>query len=66
MTNYVHVKFEPPSEDEKQAGAANTARLRSLRLAKETADQEHAHREVAPATPKTAGPRISRPSSRAS
>jgi hypothetical protein len=51
MGNYVHVKVEPPSEDEKQAEAANTARLRSLRLAKEAADREHASRKVALTAP---------------
>jgi hypothetical protein len=50
MGNYVHVTFEMPSEDEKQAEAAKTARLRSLRLAKEAADRAHASRDVVPPT----------------
>jgi len=40
MMKYVHVKVYPVDEDEKQAAAANTARLRELRLAKEAADRE--------------------------
>jgi hypothetical protein len=40
MMKYVHVKVYPADEDEKQAAAANTARLRELRLAKEAADRE--------------------------
>jgi hypothetical protein len=55
MANYVHVKVELPNEDEKQAEAANTARLRSLRLAKEAADREHAGREVALTAQKVGG-----------
>jgi hypothetical protein len=66
MGNYVRVKVELPNEDEKQAEAAKTARLRSLRLAKEAADQEHASREVALTAPKSRGPRISPPMSQAS
>ena len=42
MANYVHVRVEMPSEDEKQAEADKIGRLRSLRLAKEAADQEQA------------------------
>ena len=66
MANYVHVKVEPPSEDEKQDEAAKTARLRSLRLAKEAADQEQSSREVAATAPRIRAPRISSPPSRAS
>ena len=54
MANYVHVKVELPNEDEKQAEAANTARLRSLRLAKEAADREPG-REVALTAQKVGG-----------
>jgi hypothetical protein len=49
--NFVHVKAEFPSEDDKQAEVAKTARLRTLRLAKEAADQEQSGREVAPPAP---------------
>jgi hypothetical protein len=66
MGNYVHVKVELPTEDEKQAEVAKTARLRSLRLAKEAADQEHARHEVALTAPKSRGPSISPPTSQAS
>jgi hypothetical protein len=66
MANYVHVKVEMPNEDEKQAEAAKTARLRSLRLAKEAADQEQASRDVAPPAPRSRAPRISSPTSQAS
>jgi len=51
MGNYVHVKVQLPTEDEKQAEAAKMARLRSLRLAKEASDREHAVREVALTAP---------------
>ena len=40
MIKHMHVKAYPVDEDEKQAAAANTARLRELRLAKEAADRE--------------------------
>ena len=40
MMKYVHVKVAPVDEDEKQAAAANTARLRQLRLAKEAAERQ--------------------------
>ena len=66
MANYVHVKFEPPSEDEKQAEAAKTARLRSLRLAKEAADLKQVSCDVAPPAPVGQEPRISPPESQAS
>jgi len=66
MGNYVHVRVEIPSEDEKQAEADKIARLRSLRLAKEAADQEHASREVALTLPKSRGPHTSHPTSQAS
>ena len=63
---YVHVKVQPPSEDEKLAEADKTARLRSLRLAKEAADQEQTHCEVSPPIPKSRGPRIIPPTSQPS
>jgi hypothetical protein len=47
MKKYVHVKVNPPSEEDKQAEAAKTARLRGLRLAKEAADKDAAARAVA-------------------
>jgi len=40
MEKYVHVKIQPPSEDEKQAQVAKTKHLRALRLAKEAADRD--------------------------
>jgi hypothetical protein len=66
MANYVHVRVQMPSEDEKQAEADKTARLRSLRLAKEAADQEHTSREVTTPIPISRGPRISHPTRQAS
>jgi hypothetical protein len=50
MGNYVHVRVEMPSENEKQAEADKTARLRSLRLAKEAADRALFSRDVVPPT----------------
>ena len=47
MEKYVHVKVRPPSEDDKQAEATKTARLRGLRLAKEAADRDAASRAIA-------------------
>jgi hypothetical protein len=47
MEKYVHVKIQPPSEDEKQDQAVKITRLRALRLAKETADRDSASREAA-------------------
>lgn len=44
MANTIHVKVVPPDEDEKQAAADKTARLRALRLAKEAADRDTANR----------------------
>ena len=66
MANYVHVKVEPLSEDEMQAEGAKTARLRSLRLAKEAADLKQASCDVAPPAPRGRGPRISPTKSHAS
>jgi hypothetical protein len=40
MVKHVHVKVLPPDEDERQAEAAKTTRLRALRLAKEAADRD--------------------------
>ena len=47
MAKHIHVSVGLPNEDEKQAEAAKTVRLRALRLAKEATDQEEASREVA-------------------
>jgi len=38
MARTIHVKVVPPDEDEKQAAADKTTRLRGLRLAKEAAN----------------------------
>jgi|GraSoiStandDraft_46_1057282.scaffolds.fasta_scaffold6072728_1 hypothetical protein len=53
MIKHVQVKISPPGEDEKQAEAAKTARLRALRLTKEAADREAASRVVAAASPRS-------------
>jgi hypothetical protein len=66
MVRHVHVKVGMPNEDEKQAEAAKTVRLRALRLAKEATDQGEARREVARTALKNRGPRISHPTPRAS
>jgi hypothetical protein len=47
MAKHIHVNVGLPNEDEKQAEAAKTVRLRALRLAKQATDQEEASREVA-------------------
>ena len=47
MAKHIHVSVGLPNEDEKQAEAAKTVRLRALRLAKQATDQEEASREVA-------------------
>jgi hypothetical protein len=39
MEKYLHVKVQPPTEDETHAQAAKTTRLRDLRIAKEAADR---------------------------
>ena len=52
MVNHAHVKISSPCEDEKQAEATKTARLRALRLAKEAADSEAATRVIAAALPR--------------
>jgi hypothetical protein len=44
MANAIHVKVVPPDEDEKQAEANKTMRLRALRLAKEAVDRDAASR----------------------
>jgi hypothetical protein len=66
MTKHIHVNVGLPNEDEKQAEAAKTVRLRALRLAKEATDQGEASREVARTALKSRGPRISDPTPRAS
>jgi hypothetical protein len=53
MANAIHVKVLPPNEDERQAAADKTTRLRALRLAKEAADRAAAGRVSAV----SAGPR---------
>jgi hypothetical protein len=53
MTKFVHVKVRPPTEDEKQAGADNTNRLRALRLAKEANDRDAATRALTVTVPKS-------------
>ena len=53
MKKYVHVKFKPPGQDEKQAELAKTARLRALRLLKEAADKETAARDSATSPPRS-------------
>lgn len=47
MEKFVHVKIQPPSEDEKQDQALKITSLRALRLAKETADRDSANRQAA-------------------
>ena len=51
MANAIHVKVRPPDEDERQAEADKTTRLRALRLAKEAEIAEEtkatANREAA-------------------
>jgi hypothetical protein len=49
MEKYLHLKVQPPTEAEKQAQAAKTTRLRTLRLAKEAADKDSASRVSAAA-----------------
>jgi len=66
MANYVHVRVQMPSEDEKQAEADKIARLRSLGLAKEAVDREQAGLDIAPPTSISRGHRISPPTSEAS
>ena len=66
MRKHIHVNVGLPNEDEKQAEAAKTIRLRALRLAREATDQREAGLEVARTAPKNRGPRISHPTPRAS
>jgi hypothetical protein len=67
MGKHIHVNVGLPNEDEKQAEAAKTVRLRALRLAKgEATDQGKASREVARTALKSRGPRISHPTPQAS
>jgi biotin synthase-related radical SAM superfamily protein len=46
MVRHIHVKVGLPDDDKKQAEATKIARLRSLRLEREAADQERARREI--------------------
>ena len=66
MTKHIHVNVGLPNEDEKQAEAAKTVRLRALRLTKEATDQEEASRKVARTALKNRGPRISHSTPQAS
>ncbi len=66
MAKYIHVKAMLPDEDEKQAEAAKTARLRAIRLAKEAADRDATNREIAIAPPRRRGGRLNHPTSRVS
>jgi len=66
MGKHIHVNVGLPNEDEKQAEAAKTVRLRALRLAKEATDQDEASREVARTALKSRGQRISHPTPQAS
>jgi hypothetical protein len=61
MTKFVHVKVWPPTEDEKQAGVAQTNRLRALRLAKEAADGDAAGREITATIPRGRSRQINPP-----
>jgi hypothetical protein len=65
MTKHIHVNVGLPNDDEKQAEAAKTVRLRALRLAKEATVQEEASRKVRTAL-KSREPRISHPTPQAS
>ena len=65
MANAIHVKVRPPDEDERQAEADKTTRLRALRLAKEAAGRDAASRVTGqhrrdPALPDPLGLRIER------
>ena len=66
MRKHIHVNVGLPNEDEKQAEAAKTVRLRALRLTKEATDQEEASRKVARTALKNRGPRISHSTPQAS
>jgi len=66
MMKHVHVKVRLPGEDEKQAQAEKTARLRALRLTKEAADKEVAAREIVAALPPNRKGQPNRPISRIS
>ena len=66
MLKHIQVKVGLPNEDEKQAEAAKTVRLRALRLARKATDQEEASREVARTALKSRGPRINHPTPQAS
>lgn len=66
MIKHVHVKVSPPGEDEKQAEAAKTARLRALRLIKEAADGEPATREIVALPPRIRKRQTNQPTVRAS
>jgi hypothetical protein len=66
MIQHMHVKAYPVDENEKQAAAANTARLRELRLAKEAADRETGSGQATPMIKKSGASRIGPPTRRAS
>ena len=66
MIKHVHVKVRLPDEDDKQAVAAKTARLRALRLGKEAADREAATREIVALPTRNRRHQPNQPMSRAS
>ena len=66
MVKHVHVKVSLPGEDEKQAEALKTARLRALRLTKEAADREVSSRAIAAVPPKSRKHRVNQSILRAS
>jgi len=63
MANAIHVKVVPPDEDERQAEAAKTTRLRDLRLTKEAADRDAASRVLPAAAPRSQERQRNRPTS---
>jgi hypothetical protein len=66
MMKYVHVKVRPVDEDEKQAAAANTSRLRELRLAKEAIARETGRSQAMLTVKKSRAPRNGQRTLRAS
>jgi hypothetical protein len=57
---YQDAKVWSLAEEDKQAEADKTTRLRALRLAKETADGDAARRETATALPRRQGRQLNR------
>ena len=66
MAKHIHVKVRPIDEDEKQAEAVKTARLRILRLGKEAADREAAIGAIAAVPRKSRGRQLDPPAVRVS